>query len=443
LSIRRYADNASPPEPQDVHAHLFGGVPKAEVTEKEALLNAHGLPIGAIFIERDQAYYDFISTLYKRHEIKTLIEAHPSVQAKEQFLHDSFDQWWRTHEKHLRQLPQTRSLKDLRSNFMTSFDDALNPVGLLDSYKIAGIIAQWWYDNLYDLKTLIADIAPNDPQPQPARGFPGLIESKVATITSMLTDDEDEREKTEKREEAFSNKFIQRLIPNYIRELNQTEILVTDLQQQRLDFERGVDNESSDEDDEYLDENETTSKNYAKDLEERLRATRSSLKSAEKQLQDAKRRGKKNGNSAQVQILPLFASNESDLMKQLIDDVERLNQEVAGLDAKLEPYRQIKAQLTVAQKRLRQLKDITYLVQTIEDIHTNLIPKQCEDIVLNVAYDDLASGLERYLLAHRHQVVASVENWWDKYYVTLQGIRAIRDEAERNLAKLMRGLGYE
>jgi type I restriction enzyme M protein len=31
LNIRRYADNASPPEPQDVRAHLLGGVPKAEV----------------------------------------------------------------------------------------------------------------------------------------------------------------------------------------------------------------------------------------------------------------------------------------------------------------------------------------------------------------------------------------------------------------------------
>jgi type I restriction enzyme M protein len=30
LNIRRYADNAPPPEPHDVRAHLLGGVPKAE-----------------------------------------------------------------------------------------------------------------------------------------------------------------------------------------------------------------------------------------------------------------------------------------------------------------------------------------------------------------------------------------------------------------------------
>jgi len=33
LNIRRYADNAPPPEPHDVRAHLLGGVPKAEVAQ--------------------------------------------------------------------------------------------------------------------------------------------------------------------------------------------------------------------------------------------------------------------------------------------------------------------------------------------------------------------------------------------------------------------------
>lgn len=42
-NIRRYADNAPPPEPQDVRAHLLGGIPQAEVEAKRPLLMAHGL----------------------------------------------------------------------------------------------------------------------------------------------------------------------------------------------------------------------------------------------------------------------------------------------------------------------------------------------------------------------------------------------------------------
>ena len=450
LNIRRYADNAPPPEPQNVRAHLYGGIPKAEVSEKQELLTAHGLPATALFVERDQDYYDFVPALRERRKIKTLIETHTAVQAKETLLRDSFEQWWQEHQHQLRQLPQTRSLKDLRANFMASFDATLDPIGLLDNYKIAGTIARWWYDNLYDLKTVIADVAPNDPPPQPARGFPGLLESKVATATSMLLDEEDEQGKAEKREEALSNKYIQRLLPDYLRELAKTEALVADLQQQRRDFERGGEEENGEDEDEYLDEGEgaengngSATKNYAKELEDRLKASRTRLKEVEKQL-ETKHRGKKNGRAAnvQAQTLQLFETSKPDTTTQLTAEAERLNQEIAELDAKLEPYRKIKAQLAAAQKHLRQLKDIAYLVKTIEDAYAALIPQQCEDIVLDIAHEDLVSKLERYLLLHRQQVIITVENWWDKYHVTLQDIRAARDEAEQTLAKLLQGLEH-
>jgi type I restriction enzyme M protein len=51
-NIRRYADNAPPPEPQDVRAHLLGGIPKAEVEAKRPLLEAHGFDPTRILVER-------------------------------------------------------------------------------------------------------------------------------------------------------------------------------------------------------------------------------------------------------------------------------------------------------------------------------------------------------------------------------------------------------
>ncbi len=52
-NIRRYADNAPPPEPQDVRAHLLGGIPKAEVEAKSPLLEAHGFNPTRILVERN------------------------------------------------------------------------------------------------------------------------------------------------------------------------------------------------------------------------------------------------------------------------------------------------------------------------------------------------------------------------------------------------------
>jgi type I restriction enzyme M protein len=51
-NIRRYADNAPPPEPQDVRSHLLGGVPAVEIEAKRSLLAAHGFDPMRIFVER-------------------------------------------------------------------------------------------------------------------------------------------------------------------------------------------------------------------------------------------------------------------------------------------------------------------------------------------------------------------------------------------------------
>jgi type I restriction enzyme M protein len=438
LNIRRYADNTPPPEPQDVRAHLFGGIPKAEVAEKQALLASHGLPLEAIFVERDSDYYDFAPSLSERYQIKALIETHTDVIAQEQRLRDAFARWWQVHRHLLRRLPQTRRLMELRADFMTSFDAALDPIGLLDRYKIAGIIARWWYDNLYDLKTIIADVSADTPleAPKPARGFPGLIDSKVTTIISQLQDEEGNNERDNKLDAVLGNKFIMRLLPEYLRELAETQARIADLQQRREAFERGELGEDAEDGDRDVEDNGNGKRNYAKELEGQLKALNASLRDAERKLQEAKRR--KGNGSAQLQALPLF--EEADITSPLTEQVDRLRQEVAALDAKLQPYREIKANLSQAQQHLRKLKQI--LVQRIQEAYAALTPQQCEDLVLSIAYDDLSSELERNVVAHLQQVIAVVESWWDKYRITLNDIRAERDAVEQRLTSLLEKLGY-
>jgi len=93
LNIRRYSDNAPPPEPHDVRAHLLGGIPKSEVKAKNELLNSHGLKISTIFAERDADYYDFDPTISERGQIKARIEDGKGVRQRERKLKKVFDQW--------------------------------------------------------------------------------------------------------------------------------------------------------------------------------------------------------------------------------------------------------------------------------------------------------------------------------------------------------------
>jgi type I restriction enzyme M protein len=50
--------------------------------------------------------------------------------------------------------------------------------------------------------------------------------------------------------------------------------------------------------------------------------------------------------------------------------------------------------------------------------------------------------VERYIAAQRQQVVATFENWWDKYRVTLTNVEQERDSATESLRSFVRGLGY-
>ena len=59
-NIRRYADNAPPPEPQDVRAHLHGGVPMAEIDDAADLLERAGLnALEVLFADRGDGYADW------------------------------------------------------------------------------------------------------------------------------------------------------------------------------------------------------------------------------------------------------------------------------------------------------------------------------------------------------------------------------------------------
>ncbi|MCY3849705.1 MAG: class I SAM-dependent DNA methyltransferase [Acidimicrobiaceae bacterium] len=57
-NIRRYADNLPPPEPQDVRAHLHGGVPMAEIESGRSLLAQAGLDPADLFADRGDGYAD-------------------------------------------------------------------------------------------------------------------------------------------------------------------------------------------------------------------------------------------------------------------------------------------------------------------------------------------------------------------------------------------------
>ena len=341
LNIRRYADNAPPPEPQDVRAHLHGGIPRSEVDTKAPLFTAHGFSSERVFAARDDAYLDFSPRLAKA-DLKARVTTDEGVQTCEAELHAALDRWWEQHAALVVDLPATKSLMTVRRTLLESFITELQPVGLLDRFQLAGVIVRWWNTNQYDLRTLVA------------HGFTGVVDGWVTTITTAMED-------SDAKVDPLDHKLVAELLPSYLEELAAIEARSAELDAQI--------------------------KAVATDDED----------------------GEEPGDDTEV-----LSSTEQTALKKQLTGVKK--QRKAMQQEFITKLGKARAELTAAQER---------------------------DLVLRLAENDVVIHLNAYVTAHRQQIIASLENWWDKYAVPLHRIEAERNAATIKLAGFLRELGYE
>jgi len=351
-------------------------------------------------------YLDFISAISERGQIKSFIESDAGVQQQEGKLYSVFAAWWQLHSTSLGELPKTKKVMELRAEFFSSFVDSLQPVGLLDRFKVAGVVASWWNEQKYELRSLSES------------GFGGLVDSWVDTIKDALEQDDDEKKKQVKFD-PLNHKLVGRLMPDYLQDIAEAEAKIAELEQQKSAFEQGEEAEADAEEGE-----ESEAVNIVKDLEKDLKYIKNSIKEPKKELK----------------ILRKSPLLNKDKIAELEIFIEENEAEIAEIEAQLEPYKEIVQQLKEVKAKLKTLKN--ELVKRLEAARAALTDEDFQELVLGIFKDGLIAELERYVTAHRQQVIAAVENWWDKYQVTLQDIETERDAAAKKLNEFLQGLGY-
>jgi len=352
LNIRRYVDNAPPPEPHDVRAHLLGGVPKAEVEAKAPLFAAHGLDPVDLFVTRDAQYLDFHSELGRRNDLKQAIEGNAGMQAKEAALSEAFERWWHEHSLRITalggKLDNSAALVELRGELLASFSQTLEGIGLLDPFQVRGIVAGFWYQSKYDFLGLMA------------RGCRGVID---AWRTSIVTAMEDKASK----QSPLEHKLVKFLLSDFVAGLAELEAKKAELDSQLKAGAPTKGDEANEADCAVAADDEENPIDEAQ-----LKAWKAELVKVKKQLKTQQEN---------------FAS--------------QLNQAVDGLD---EP--------------------------------------QAAELLLKILHNDMHAIVERYIVAQRKQIVATFENWWDKYRVTLNEIEQKRDAAAIALHGFLKALKY-
>lgn len=421
LNIRRYADSTPPSEPHDVRAHLVGGVPKIEVEAKRPLFAAHGFDPTTIFVEREARYFDFAPSITERAQIKTIVENNSGVKEQEARLLSAFAAWWQAHERRLVELPTRRDVMGVRAELLETFQDALVPIRMLDQYKVAGVIASWWEAAQYDLKTLAAS------------NFEDLVDSWVTTIRDALTADEDD-ENGGPDFDPLEHKLVTRLLPDYLQELRAAEARVAELEQQKQAMEEGEDDADS------SDENEL---NYIEELQKRLKERKHAIKEEEKRFKYLARELGENGRGgrrARERREKYEVSALQDEYHTLESQLAPVRGEIATLEAQLEPYGALKEELKAAKEKLRELR--AEFLNRLDQARAALSAEECQRLVLDILRAEMIDEQEKYVAAHRQEVIASVENFWDKYRINANELVAARNMSAEKVENFLETLGY-
>jgi type I restriction enzyme M protein len=139
LNIRRYVDNTPEPEPEDVQAHLVGGIPESEIIARAADFARFGIEADTLFQPERPGYLAFHTGIETKPAIKAILEADPALQQTVTLHHDALESWWAVARDDFAQLRDGKKMPEVRQELLTTLKDKLIPLGVLDEFKSAGV----------------------------------------------------------------------------------------------------------------------------------------------------------------------------------------------------------------------------------------------------------------------------------------------------------------
>ena len=174
LNLRRYVDNTPPPEPEDVHCHLNGGIPRAEVVAPATIKQLAKFNISATCVldELDANRFTFKADFSSSAEVIKGVESQPGIVVNRNRLNDVLAAWWKIARDDFSKLaPQSNiseaqdslgslatandaRLPKVRATLLNQLVEVLVPLEVLDDYQSRGVFVNWWDGIKYDLKTI-------------------------------------------------------------------------------------------------------------------------------------------------------------------------------------------------------------------------------------------------------------------------------------------------
>lgn len=472
LNIRRYVDNTPPPEPEDVRAHLIGGIPLVEIENIQITLakkfNFDGFQF---FNDKDTHYKEF--RIVDKISIKKSIDADPNVLQTVNELNNHLINWWELAKDDFSKLSKNggksnAKLPDIRTELLSSIKEKFIPVGVLDQFQVAGVFVNWWDNIKYDLKTIMQNgwdpgLIPRDylleeffkteknelDQIEMAQvDLESKLEEAVEEALNLTEFEADEEVGEIKQTSSLAKTELAKMVEFFTVEKKQPEKAIPFIEQE----------------------------NKLKDIEKSIKDCKSKYKEKDSEL-NLKIQLKLNGSDQiknDFDVLLQNAKSELDnydiIIKGLIKEFENQLKDIST-------FQKIEVSLNALEKELRtdkknakilnlvsialqkskeisksytiRIKDINLLTEkksnidsTFKSIGGMITIEESQKLILKKHFDFINDQLQRYIGAEKRALVAAYEKLFEKYFVSAKDIEKQRESTLSELNEFLTQLRY-
>jgi type I restriction enzyme M protein len=420
LNIRRYVDNTPDPEPEDVQAHLIGGIPENEVTARQADFARFGVETATLFKPERAGYLAFLAEFEAKPDIKARLEADPRLQQTLAGHHAALEAWWQVARDDFAQLREGKKLPDVRLELLTTLKTKLTELAVLDEFKSAGVFVNWWQAIRYDLKTVISTgwhhaLIPDDyliaEYFQAESDAIEALEAQISEAQSELAEAVEsaaeaasfEPDEAEEGEDKITTAGIKKYLKELIDDLADTA--GASALKERKKYEELRDGIAA--------------------IEKRIKEGKVALREKQIELELKLTLKRIGGDEAKAETREL---------------IEQVKNQLAGLSPQV---KEDKKKITALTKDKDALGlRLSRIDGVLLAVGGQMSEEEAKRLILKKLYDLATKDLHRYLNAEKRALVGIVENLWDKYAVSS---RVLESEREKTLAALngfLAGLGY-
>lgn len=420
LNIRRYVDNTPDPEPEDVQAHLIGGIPEKEVNDRQADFARFGVVTTRFFAPERTGYFAFLVDIDGKSAIKARLEADPQLQQTLTGHHDVLEAWWQVARDDFAQLREGKKLPEVRHELLTTLKGKLVPLAVLDEFKSAGVFVNWWQTIRYDLKTVISTgwhhtLIPDDyliaAYFQAEADEIETLEAQISEAQSELAEAVEnaaeaanfEPDEAEEGEDKITTAGIKKYLKELIDDLADTA--GASALKERKQYKELFDGIAA--------------------IEKRIKSSKDELREKQIELELKLTLKRIGGDEAKTET------------NELIEQVKAL---LIGLNPLV---KEDKKKITALTKDKTALElRLSRIDGVLVAIGGQMSEEEAKFLILKKLYDLVTSELHRYLNAEKRALVAIIENLWDKYAVSSRVLEAEREKTLSELNGFLAGLGY-